>query len=55
MILTFDEIKANAKANYKPEPKVEFSYEEPKFISEDVIVGAVAFFVGTIFLYNLIF
>ena len=24
MILTFDEIKANAKANYKPTPKVEF-------------------------------
>lgn len=55
MVMTFDEIKANALKNYKPEPKVEFSYEEPKFISEDVIVGAVAFFVGTIFLYNLIF
>jgi hypothetical protein len=24
MILTFEEIKANAKANYKPTPKVEF-------------------------------
>lgn len=24
MILTFDEIKANAKANYKPTPRVEF-------------------------------
>lgn len=38
MILTFEEIKANARANYKPTPKVEFK-QETNLEKPIVIIG----------------
>lgn len=55
MILTFEQIKANAKANYKPTPKVEFvevkDYQKLERTSTIIglAVATVVIFFGLIF------
>lgn len=38
MILTFEEIKANALKNYKPEPKVQFTPVKESNIERNLVI-----------------
>lgn len=56
MILTFDEIIANAQKNYKPTPKVEFIDNTPNYARIESIATPIGLAIATILMvYCIIF